>query len=215
MSAVTGDPLGSAASEPIGSAASEPVGSAAEEAARLVDSLHGWLAERVGTEHTGPGARGADQSGSEQAGNEHAAPEEPAAAPEHGPYCRGCPVCRGLAYVHETHPEVVEHLATAARHLASALRALAADLTDPAYPPSAAHDGDREGDHGAGSAEGPDRSHEAAAPDHLGRFDDPDRSHDADRHEAAARPRSRAVPIVVEPDPDLRNSGPSEQEPEP
>jgi len=220
VSAATEEPLGSAASEslgsatsePVGSSASEPVGSAAEEAARLVDSLHGWFAARVGTEESAPGP---ERSGPEQAGDEHATPEEPAAAPQHGPYCRGCPVCRGLAYLHETHPDVVEHLATAANHLASAVRALAADLTDPAYPRSAAQDRDRASDHDASSAEGPDRSHAAAPPENLGRFDVPDRSHDADRNEAAARPRSRAVPIDVEPDPDLPNSGPSEQEPEP
>jgi hypothetical protein len=188
VSAAAGEATGSPDREPHGSADREPHGSAAEEAARLVDSLHGWFAARTGTEAAALGASArAEGTAYGQAGNEHAAPEEPA-GPQHGPFCRACPVCRGLAYVQQAHPEVVEHLAFAAQHVASALRALTADLADAADPSSAGHDG---------------AGHDDAGSD------------DAGPPNAPARGRSRAVPIVVEPDPDLPNSGPSEQEPEP
>ena len=95
-------------------ATEDPLGSAAEEAARLVDALQGWFGARAEAT-TGEPPRTAPESSS---------PESSEAPGEHGPACRACPVCRGLAYVQQAHPDVVDHLASAAQHVAAALRAL-------------------------------------------------------------------------------------------
>jgi hypothetical protein len=111
-------------------------------------------------------------------------------------------VCRGLAYVQQTHPEVVEHLATAAQHVAAALRALAAEGPDRTEGSERSQATEQRSERPAPPE--PDRPRRPAGPaadDHGNR----------DAHRAP----SRAVRIVVEPDPDLPNSGPSEQEPEP
>ena len=180
----------------VSSAAQEPLGSAAEEAARLVDSFQGWFGARAGS---APDARPREAPVGPEEPTPDAGPQAAPGRPEepaHGPACRACPVCRGLAYVRQTHPEVVEHLATAAQHVAEALRALAADAaerpeaTEPRSERPAPAEPDR-----------PPRPAGPAADDRGNR----------DGH----RFPSRAVRIVVEPDPDLPNSGPSEQEPEP
>lgn len=47
---------------------------------------------------------------------------------DHDPACEVCPICRGIAHVRRTHPEVAEHLVEAARHLSRALGELLDDV---------------------------------------------------------------------------------------
>jgi hypothetical protein len=162
----------------VSAAAPEPLGSAAEEAARLVDSLQGWFgAPPPAPEDTTDGA------------GERVTDGERAATAGHPATCRSCPLCRGVAALERSHPEVLAHLSGAAQHLAAALRA----LTDPA--PSDPAPGDR--------AHDPARDPAAADP-----------AADPSGARPAGRP-TRAVRIDVEPDPerDLSRRGPSEQEP--
>jgi hypothetical protein len=72
----------------------EPVGSAAEEAAKLLAALQDF-ARRTTGDHIATGA----------------------------PECRLCPVCQLIAFVRDTRPETVEHLAGAGAALIAALRA--------------------------------------------------------------------------------------------
>jgi hypothetical protein len=161
----------------VSAAAPEPLGSAAEEAARLVESLQGWFVAAAPpaddtADGAGPGATGGER----------------AATADHPATCRSCPLCRGLAALERSHPEVLAHLSGAAQHLAAALRA----LTEPA-PRDAAED--NVADPAAHAA----AAHPAADPSGA---------------PPPGRP-SRAVRIDVEPDPerDLPQRGPSEQEP--
>ena len=94
------------------------VGSVSEEAAKLLHALQGW----------------AKQSGSEYADATAAAAGEAAALAqdvgEHiatgGKECTYCPVCRAIAAVRDTSPEVKQHLATAATSLMHAAAGLLA-----------------------------------------------------------------------------------------
>jgi hypothetical protein len=176
----------------VSAAAGEPLGSAAEEAARLVESLQGWFGVPVSV----PTGEPADEGQPGKAPDAEADPHEHAAA-RHGPACRACPLCRGIAAVQQSHPEVLTHLAGAAQHLVAALRSLAAEPARAAGAPASA---DRPASERATSG-GPTSG---------------------DR--PAGRP-SRAVRIDVEPDrdqardeipgQDAPGSGPSEQEPAP
>ena len=85
---------------------SQPVGSVAEEAARLLGALQGWA--REGAPEASSGAAGAAASASAALHdlNEHIATG--------GEDCRYCPVCRVIAAVRQTSPEVKDHLTTAA-----------------------------------------------------------------------------------------------------
>ena len=89
----------------------EPVGSIAEEAAKLLGALSGWAREH------GDGVTAmADQVSHEL--HEHVA----TGAPE----CAWCPVCRTIAAVRQTSPEVRVHLASAASSLMLALSGMMA-----------------------------------------------------------------------------------------
>lgn len=49
-----------------------------------------------------------------------------------GSDCEVCPICRGIAHVRATHPQVAEHLVEAARHLTMAVREISDTLAVPA-----------------------------------------------------------------------------------
>ena len=188
-------------------AASEPLGSAAEEAARLVESLQGWFGvpvpvasaesaaecERGGADRTD---RDTGDAGDPEIHEEPEIHEDSVAG--HGAACRACPLCRGIAAVQQSHPEVLTHLAGAAQHLGAALRSLAAEPARAAAGPAS---GDR-----TASGERPASGDRPASEGPPGR-------------------PSRAVRIDVEPDPrqqcddhpgrDGPGSGPSEEEPAP
>jgi hypothetical protein len=92
---------------------SEPVGSVAEEAVKLLGALSGWAKEH------GDGLSSfADDL------HEHLA----TGAPE----CTWCPLCRTVAAVRQTSPEVRAHLASAASSLMMAVSGMMATR-----PPSA------------------------------------------------------------------------------
>lgn len=92
----------------------EPVGSVAEEAAKLLGALSGWAKEH------GDGLASFSTLG-ETLGDglhEHIA----TGAPE----CSWCPVCRTIAAVRQTSPEVRAHLANAASSLVLAVSGMMA-----------------------------------------------------------------------------------------
>jgi hypothetical protein len=173
----------------VSAAASEPLGSAAEEAARLVESLQGWFgvpvpvasAEPVDERERG----GADRTDRDTGGAADPEIHEDSAA-GHGPACRACPLCRGIAAVQQSHPEVLTHLAGAAQHLVAALRSLAAE---PARAAAGTASGDRP------ASDGP-----VGRPSRAVRIDvEPDPHQQCDDH----------------PGQDGPGSGPSEEEPAP
>jgi hypothetical protein len=91
----------------------EPVGSVAEEAAKLLGALSGWAREH------GDGLSSfADEL------HDHLA----TGAPE----CSWCPLCRTVAAVRHTSPEVRAHLASAASSLMLAVSAMMATNPPPA-----------------------------------------------------------------------------------
>jgi hypothetical protein len=83
---------------------SRHVGSVAEEAARLLGALQGWA--REGAPEGSAGAAASTASAALHDLNEHIATG--------GEDCRYCPVCRTIAALRQTSPEVKDHLATAA-----------------------------------------------------------------------------------------------------
>jgi hypothetical protein len=95
-----------------GSDSEEPVGSVAEEAAKLLGALSGWAKEH-----------GEGLSSFTDGLNEHVA----TGAPE----CAWCPVCRAVAAVRQTSPEVLTHLSSAASSLVLAVSGMMA-----AHPPN-------------------------------------------------------------------------------
>jgi hypothetical protein len=117
----------------VSAAAGEPLGSAAEEAARLVESLHDWFGGPSSVPRTAAPGGPAAPAATHGADDAHAAvdsgagPQPPPDPTHHGPACRSCPLCRGIAAVQASHPEVLGHLAGAAQHLVAALRSLAAE----------------------------------------------------------------------------------------
>jgi hypothetical protein len=92
----------------------EPVGSVAEEAAKLLGALSGWAKEH-GDGFASFSTMG-DALGDEL--HEHLA----TGAPE----CSWCPVCRTIAAVRNTSPEVRAHLANAASSLMLAVSGMMA-----------------------------------------------------------------------------------------
>ncbi len=89
----------------------EEVGSLAEEAAKLLDALSGWAREHnVREDGDGVTANGESLA--------HELHERLATG---SPECTWCPVCRTLALVRRTSPEVRAHLADAASSLLLAL----------------------------------------------------------------------------------------------
>jgi hypothetical protein len=95
-----------------GGGADEQVGSVAEEAAKLIGALSGWAKEH-----------GEGISSLAEGLHEH-----PASA---GPECTWCPVCRTVAAVRQTSPEVRAHLTSAATSLMLAVSGMMAT-----HPPS-------------------------------------------------------------------------------
>jgi adenine-specific DNA glycosylase len=82
--------------------APEPVGSVAEEAAKLLGAVSGWAREQR------DGVADLADAMTDEA-HEHLAPGSPE--------CTWCPVCRTIAAVRQTSPEVRAHLASAASSL--------------------------------------------------------------------------------------------------
>ena len=93
----------------------EQVGSVAEEAAKLLGAFSGWAKEQ-----------GDGLSSFTEGLHDHA----PSGAPE----CTWCPVCRTVAAVRQTSPEVIAHLSSAASSLMLAVSAMMA-------PPEPGRDG--------------------------------------------------------------------------
>ena len=85
----------------------EPVGTVAEEAAKLLGALSGWAKEH-----------GDGLSSFTDGLQEHVATGSPE--------CTWCPVCRTVAAVRQTSPEVLTHLGTAASSLMLAVSGLMA-----------------------------------------------------------------------------------------
>jgi hypothetical protein len=97
---------------------SEPVGSVAEEAAKLLGALSGWAREHSeGLSSFGDGVH--EHTG----GHDGATP---------GAECAWCPVCRTVAAVRQTSPEVLGHLTTAAASLMLAASGIMATLGEAA-----------------------------------------------------------------------------------
>jgi hypothetical protein len=94
------------------SGADDPVGSVAEEAAKLIGALSGWAKEQ-----------GEGLSSVADGLHEHTSTG--------GPECTWCPVCRTVAAVKQTSPEVRAHLTSAAASLMLAVSGMMAS-----HPPS-------------------------------------------------------------------------------
>jgi len=96
----------------------EPVGSLAEEAAKLLGAVSSWARQQ------GDGVADladAMADGVADGVHEHLAPGSPE--------CTWCPVCRAIAAIRQTSPEVRNHLASAASSLMLAVAGMLA--TDP------------------------------------------------------------------------------------
>ena len=93
----------------------EPVGSVAEEAAKLFGAFSGWAKEH-----------GDGLSSFTDGLHEHVATGSPE--------CAWCPVCRTVAAIRQTSPEVMAHLSTAASSLMLAVAGMM-------VPPQPGHDG--------------------------------------------------------------------------
>jgi hypothetical protein len=99
----------------------DPVGSLAEEAAKLLGALSGWAREHG----DGVSAMAGSMAGSvADELHEHLATGSPE--------CAWCPVCRTVAAVRETSPEVRAHLASAASSFMLAVSGMMA--TQPPTP---------------------------------------------------------------------------------
>lgn len=88
-----------------------PVGSVAEEAAKLLGALSGWAREH------GDGATAMADSFAEEL-HQHVATGSPE--------CAWCPVCRTIAAIRHTSPEVRAHLTSAASSLMLAVSGMMA-----------------------------------------------------------------------------------------
>lgn len=118
MSGQTAGPHGSGpqAHAPGPQAAHEQVGSVAEEAAKLFGAFTGWAKEQGDT---------LSRAGEAVADDLHQH------ATSGGPECTWCPVCRAVAAVKQTSPEVRAHLTSAAASLMLAVSGMMAT-----HPPS-------------------------------------------------------------------------------
>ena len=90
----------------------EPVGSLAEEAARLMHALKDWAEDRGGEYAGATAAAAAGAADAAHQWREHVA--------DGGTECTLCPVCRVIAAVRGTSPEVRQHLSAAASSLMQA-----------------------------------------------------------------------------------------------
>ena len=84
----------------------DAVGSVAEEAAKLLGALSGWAREH------GDGVAAMADSMTHEV-NDHLATDSPE--------CAWCPICRTVAAIRQTSPEVCTHLASAASSLMMAV----------------------------------------------------------------------------------------------
>jgi hypothetical protein len=101
-----------------GSDGPDPVGSVAEEAAKLLGALSGWAREQG----DGVSAMAGGFAGSmTEELHEHLANDSPE--------CAWCPVCRTVAAVRQTSPEVKAHLASAAYSFMLAVSGMMATRT--------------------------------------------------------------------------------------
>ena len=98
--------------------ADENVGSVTEEATKLLHALQDW-AKESGSEYAGAAATAAEGA----AAAVHRVDEHIATG---APECSYCPVCRLIAAVRGTSPEVRQHLTTAATSLMHAAAGLLA-----------------------------------------------------------------------------------------
>jgi len=96
----------------------ESVGSVAEEAAKLLHALQDW-AKESGSEYAGAAASAAEGAASAV----HRIDEHIATGSAE---CTYCPVCRVIAAVRDTSPEVRQHLTTAATSMLHAAAGLLA-----------------------------------------------------------------------------------------
>jgi hypothetical protein len=96
----------------------EPVGSVAEEAAKLFGALSGWAREHG----DGVSSMAGSMAGSVAEDlHEHLATGSPE--------CAWCPVCRTVAAIRQTNPEVRAHLASAASSFMLAVSGMMAPPT--------------------------------------------------------------------------------------
>ncbi|MGZ8757872.1 MAG: hypothetical protein ACXWXC_07980 [Aeromicrobium sp.] len=95
-----------------------PAGSVGDEAAKLLQALQDWAKESGHEYAESAGAAAAGAGGLLQTVNEHIATG--------GQDCTYCPVCRMIAAVRATSPEVKQHLTTAASSLLQAAAGLMA-----------------------------------------------------------------------------------------
>ena len=96
----------------------EPVGSVAEEAAKLFGALSGWAREHG----DGVSSMAGSMAGSVAEDlHDHLATGSPE--------CAWCPVCRTVAAIRQTNPEVRAHLASAASSLMLAVSGMMAPPT--------------------------------------------------------------------------------------
>ncbi len=106
--------------------ADEPVGSVTEEAVKLLHALQDW-AKDSGSEYAGAAASAAEGAASAAHRiNEHVATG--------GAACTYCPLCRVIAAVRDTSPEVKAHLSTA---MTSLMQAAAGMMATPVPEPGA------------------------------------------------------------------------------
>lgn len=96
----------------------EPVGSVAEEAAKLLGALSGWAREHGDGVS---GMAGAMASSVADELHDHLATGSPE--------CAWCPVCRTVAAIRQTSPEVRAHLASAASSFMLAVSGMMAPPT--------------------------------------------------------------------------------------
>lgn len=117
------------------------------------------IGDPTGDRADGSGAAGATSQAREQT-----------ATHGHGNDCDVCPICRGIAHVRTTHPEVADHLVDAARHLTLALREIADTVAERTRPDtSGASTAGSASERGRGSFQSiplDDESGPAAHPDH-------------------------------------------------
>jgi len=92
----------------------EPVGSVAEEAAKLLGALSGWAREH------GDGVSAMADSMTQDL-HDHLATGSPE--------CAWCPICRTVATIRQTSPEVRAHLANAASSLMMAVSGMMASAS--------------------------------------------------------------------------------------
>ena len=101
------------------------VGGVGEEAARLLEAVQDWARRTAGSSAPDSPGRAEDTDGAARPGSVgHSAWTERIGTD--ALECQLCPLCRLIAVIRGTRPEVVEHLADATSSLAAAIRDLLA-----------------------------------------------------------------------------------------